>query len=81
MFIVACLLQDIEAQQCYRSQIPRLGLVTFCPIARRTEIKSSGVSDYCKRYRIIRSNIITSTNSVGKRLHSIADQYNSMMNR
>jgi hypothetical protein len=50
------------------------GLVTFCPIARRTEIKSSG-SNYCKRGQDpnIRSNINTSTNSVGKRLHSIAD--------
>jgi hypothetical protein len=48
------------------------GLVTFCPITRRTEIKSSG-SSYCKRGQRPEYPQQHLDDSIGIRLHSIAD--------
>jgi hypothetical protein len=49
MFIVACLLQDYRGSD---STTP--ALVTFCPIARRTVIKSRGGSNYRKPADLVR---------------------------
>ncbi|MFY9955796.1 hypothetical protein, partial [Bradyrhizobium sp.] len=48
------------------------GLVTFCPIARRTKIKSSG-SSYRKRGQRPEYPLQHLDDSIGIRLHSIAD--------